>query len=192
MGNNSSRTASIPTPVSLTSGSSGELWDIPRQDLPYIRESDARELMERATAIALDYGYRIKGDDEAKGNGKERPKHEHSKPKTFFQRTNAHALEFIEPWAKVLFPKARYQKATGAWRVSSKNLGRNLEENISIHPDGIWDYGTERPYTAIDLVREYRAIKEVVGRRLAMRADGDQAGGVRLRRAKARAKVEAE
>jgi RecA-family ATPase len=136
-----------------------ELAAVSREDLPYIREADARDLLERATKIALDFGYRLRGDGAATGNGSARPKRERSESQTFFQRVNTHALEFIEPWAKALFPKAHYQKGTGAWRVSSKDLGRSLEEDLSLHPDGIWDFGTERPYTAIDLVREYRAIQ---------------------------------
>jgi 8-oxo-dGTP pyrophosphatase MutT (NUDIX family) len=137
-----------------------ELAAVAREDLPYIREADARDLIERATAIALDFGYRLKSDGEAKGgNGSTRPKREPGEPQNFFQRTNAHALDHIEPWAKTLFPTARYQKATGAWRVTSKDLGRSLEEDLSLHPDGIWDFGTERPYTAIDLVREYQNLE---------------------------------
>ena len=134
-----------------------ELSAVSRGDLPYIRETDARDLMERATAIALDFGYRLKSDGAATGSA--RPKREPREPQNFFQRVNARALERVGEWSKALFPKARYQKGTGAWRVTSKDLGRSLEEDISIHADGIWDFGTERPYTAIDLVREYRNLE---------------------------------
>ena len=47
-----------------------------------------------------------KGEQEARkakgngSNGSARPKHEHSEPKTFFQRVNTRALERIELWAK--------------------------------------------------------------------------------------------
>ena len=148
-----------PKPASLIDGLRASLWKSRAMSFPASARLTPALLLERATKIALDFGYRLKSDREAKGgNGSARPKRERSEPQTFFQRVNARALERIEPWAKTLFPKARYQKGTGAWRVSSKNLGRNLEEALSIHPDGIWDFGTERPYTAIDLVREYRAI----------------------------------
>jgi predicted P-loop ATPase len=136
-----------------------ELTDVPHNELPCINEADARELMERATKIALDYGYRVKDDGKATGNGTARPKRKPGEPQTFFQQVNAHSLEFVQEWAKALFPKARYQKGTGAWRVTSKDLGRSLEEDLSLYPDGIWDWGLERPYTPIDLVREYRNLE---------------------------------
>jgi hypothetical protein len=41
-------------------------------------------------------------------------------------------LANIEGWARALFPRARFQPGTGAWRVSSEDLGRDLEEDISI------------------------------------------------------------
>jgi hypothetical protein len=140
-----------------------ELMEVPREELPYIREADARALLEKATAIALDFGYRLKVDGEATGDGgaQPKPKPKPSEPRTFFQRVNTRALERIESWAKALFPKARYQKATGAWRVKSKDLGRDLEEDLSIAPEGIRDFGLERPYTAIGLVCEYRKLGPV-------------------------------
>ena len=57
---------------------------------------------------------------------------------------------------------AEYQPNTGAWRISSKALGRELEEDLSIHPDGVtdfgvWDIGDARQgkRTAIDIVIEF-------------------------------------
>ena len=51
-----------------------------------------------------------------------------------------------------VFPDAEHQPATGAWRISSAGLGRPLEEDISIHPEGVWDFGEEVPQSPIDLV----------------------------------------
>ena len=57
---------------------------------------------------------------------------------------------------------AKYQPGTGAWRISSEALGRNLEEDLSLHPDGIKDWGVHDmgdpkrgSRTAIDIVVEY-------------------------------------
>ena len=57
---------------------------------------------------------------------------------------------------------AEYQPNTGAYRISSKTLGRELEEDLSIHPDGVkdfgvWDIGDARrgKRSAIDIVIEY-------------------------------------
>ena len=73
---------------------------------------------------------------------------------TFWGRVNSAALGNIGAWAPELFPDGQWQ-ATGAFRVSSAALGRDLEEDLSIHPDGIWDFGTEKPMTAIDVVMEW-------------------------------------
>ena len=57
---------------------------------------------------------------------------------------------------------AEYQPNTGAWRISSKALGRELEEDLSIHPDGVTDFGVwdigdakQGKRTAIDIVIGY-------------------------------------
>ena len=60
-----------------------------------------------------------------------------------------------------LFPTAKRQAVTGAWRVSSRDLGRQLEEDLSIAPGGIVDFGVhdqgdprQGKRTPIDLVME--------------------------------------
>jgi Protein of unknown function (DUF3987) len=74
---------------------------------------------------------------------------------TFWTRVNSAALADPDRWVQALFPSARRQAGTGVWRVTSKDLGRPLEEDISIHPDGIQDFGREQPETPINLVVEY-------------------------------------
>lgn len=74
---------------------------------------------------------------------------------TFWQRVNTSALANADAWVPSLFSGAHKEAGTGAWRVSSKELGRNLEEDISIHPDGVRDFGEEKPSTPIQLVIEY-------------------------------------
>jgi RecA-family ATPase len=73
----------------------------------------------------------------------------------FFAEVNRAALRDIKAWVRALFPRARFEPGTGAWRVSSADLGRALEEDISVHPDGIRDFGEEEPRTAIDLALRY-------------------------------------
>ena len=66
-------------------------------------------------------------------------------------------------WVPDLFGSAaEYQTNTGAWRISSQALGRDNDEDLSIHPDGVtdfgvWDIGDARQgkRTAIDIVIEY-------------------------------------
>lgn len=64
-----------------------------------------------------------------------------SKENKFYDRINRMAFENLAAWVLALFPEAEYQSGTKAYRVSSKSLGRDLEEAISIHPDGIKDFG---------------------------------------------------
>jgi hypothetical protein len=144
----------------------GDLWTVPREDLPYIRGEEAKDLIYNAYAIAREYGYRRKdvGKSEKpkpKTNGAGQPDQPQAqgreRPSTFFGAVNTAALEQIERWATVLFPKARFQTGTGAWRVSSEDLGRDLQEDISIHPSGITDFGEERTYTPVSLVLEYES-----------------------------------
>lgn len=73
----------------------------------------------------------------------------------FFHNVNSRALAALDRWARRIFPSGRLEPGTGAWRVSSRDLGRALEEDISIHPSGIRDFGTEKPMTAIDVVIEH-------------------------------------
>jgi hypothetical protein len=86
--------------------------------------------------------------------------------KSFWRKVNDLALERIGDWVVELFgDDAVFQKGTGAWRISSKALGRELEEDLSIHPKGITDWGLDDQgekkgdkigrRTAIDLVIEH-------------------------------------
>ena len=65
-----------------------------------------------------------------------------------------------------LFPKGEEQTGggltNGCWRVSSADLGRNLEEDISVHPtDGGHDFGTRQSCSPIDLVMEWGGAPDV-------------------------------
>ena len=83
--------------------------------------------------------------------------------KSFWRNVNDLALQNLDAWVPVVFgPLASYQPGTGAWRVSSEALGRNLEEDLSLHPDGIKDWGVHDMgdpkrggRTAIDIVVTY-------------------------------------
>ena len=85
--------------------------------------------------------------------------------KSFFKNVNSYALETLDRWVPDLFgSRAEYQPGTGAYRISSKALGRNLQEDLSISPRGIkdwgvWDMGDPRmgKRTPIDLVLEFGA-----------------------------------
>lgn len=74
---------------------------------------------------------------------------------TYWRQTNAAALANISSWVTALFSDASEEAGTGAWRVTSESLGRALQEDLSIHPDGIQDFGEECSETAISLVMKH-------------------------------------
>lgn len=60
----------------------------------------------------------------------------------FFRNVNSAALASLHSWVPSIFgAAARFQPSTGAFRVSSKALGRTLQEDLSIAPTGIRDWG---------------------------------------------------
>ena len=84
-----------------------------------------------------------------KSNGKV-----HAAGDDFFANVNAAALANLDDWVPHLHPAACKQP-NGAWRVSSKDFGRDLEEDLAYHPDGIRDHGEEHGLTPIDAVQRY-------------------------------------
>ena len=62
--------------------------------------------------------------------------------KLFWRKVNDIAFQNLGAWVPDIFGgAAEYQPNTGAWRISSQALGRDLEEDLSIHPDGVTDWG---------------------------------------------------
>lgn len=77
-----------------------------------------------------------------------------------FRRVNEAAMQALQAWVPTLFPKA-IPKGQG-YRVTSKALGRDLQEDLSIMPMGIKDFGVADMHdarqggrTPIDLVMEW-------------------------------------
>jgi hypothetical protein len=67
---------------------------------------------------------------------------------------NEIALARLDTWVPEALPLAE-RSAAGVWRVSSESLGRNLEEDVSMSPRGIQDFGEEKSLTPIDVVIEH-------------------------------------
>lgn len=60
----------------------------------------------------------------------------------FFRNVNTAALSGLASWVPALFgAAAKHQPTTGAYRISSRALGRDLQEDLSIAPNGIVDFG---------------------------------------------------
>lgn len=127
--------------------SNGDPLTVPLADLPEITPSEVDDFLADAEAILAAHGERDgpeKRDRPSAGGGD-----------TFWTRVNSAALASADRWVKDLFPTARQEAGTGAWRISSKDLGRSLEEDISVHSGGAQDFGLERPETPIGLVQQW-------------------------------------
>lgn len=76
---------------------------------------------------------------EAKPDAKDDARKAESRSSGFWRAVNDTAMVDLDRWVPKLFPRAT--RAAGGWRVSSADLGRDLEEDLSIHRDGITDFG---------------------------------------------------
>lgn len=77
-----------------------------------------------------------------------------------FRLVNDEALRSLSAWVPSLLPAATefYCANDGGWsgyRVTSKALGRKLQEDLQFSPHGIMDYGEERGYSPIDSVMRW-------------------------------------
>jgi hypothetical protein len=77
-----------------------------------------------------------------------------------WRQLNSEALGNLSAWAPKLFPEARPYR--GGYRVTSKMLKRELQEDLSLMPGGIKDFGVhdmgdkrEGKRTPIDIVMEW-------------------------------------
>ena len=77
------------------------------------------------------------------GAGQDKPKGERKPRKALHaaQWVNQEALHRIADWAPHFFPGGR--KYGGGLRVPPAALGRTCDEDLSIHPDGVRDFGQE-------------------------------------------------
>jgi hypothetical protein len=127
--------------------------DLPLKELPVVTQEQCRAIIEAAEQILREAGAveKLKPAKPAKpARGKL-----NGAAGNFFSQVNTAALTNIAAWATEIFPKATFEPGTGAWRVSSEDLGRKLEEDISIHPEGIRDFGEEEALSAIDVVMRH-------------------------------------
>jgi Bifunctional DNA primase/polymerase, N-terminal len=91
-------------------------------------------------------------------NGKPRsPFFAPSDGESFFSKVNANAMTSFSAWVPALCPKATLESISGmrVWRVTSAALGRNLQEDLSFAPNGIFDFGTREGLTPIDAVMKF-------------------------------------
>lgn len=133
-------------------------------DLPILTESQVRQALAKFEELAKSLGlqaFPVATSTSAPKAPKERTP---ADDEDFFGRVNEAALQSLGSWVPVLFPSAR--EYGEGYRVSSIDLQRDLEEDLSIVPDGIVDFGVadmgdERKgkRTPIDLVLEWAPVQ---------------------------------
>lgn len=82
-----------------------------------------------------------------------------------WHKLNSTALRNMKAWVPHLFGNKAKPNGDGGYRVSSKALGRNLQEDLSLTTDGIVDFGIsdmgdprQGKRTPINLVMEHKAL----------------------------------
>ncbi len=121
--------------------------DVRFDELPEIQPATMLAFLEQAESILAESGVPLKEPAKARSTTQAGV--------TFWQRVNTAALANTDAWVRELFNSATKESGTGAWRVTSASLGRALQEDISIHADGIQDFGLEQAETPISLVEKY-------------------------------------
>ena len=133
---------------------------VPLDDLPVVTPDALRGFLAAAEALIVQAGGKKREKPRAAAAEAETtpPPRSEAKPAarkegTFFRTVNDKALAALDRWVPAVLPKARKEAGTGAWRVSSADLGRDLQEDLSLHPtEGGKDWGTDEACTAIDVV----------------------------------------
>ena len=153
-----------PTGVSYTWGEATP-DTIPVAELPAVTQEQVTALLAAAEIRIRVAGYKTKAEIEAesapapRANLKGKLDTSGANP---FRMANDAALQAPERWVPVLFGQDAYCDNRGVWRVPSSAIGRDREEDISISPSGIVDFGEHDmgdakrgKRTAIDLVMEH-------------------------------------
>jgi len=101
---------------------------------------------------------RVKKEGKPKQPGPQPPDNE---LRERWKKLNSEAIRRYSDWVPHVFPGST-KTSEGGYRVSSADLGRDLEEDLSFHPDGIKDFGVHDmgdprggKRTPIDIVEQY-------------------------------------
>ena len=149
---------------------------VPFADVPLVTEAGLHAYLAAAEAVLRAAGGLTKKEREATAAhpvdqpepvafaDKPKPTRESAGRNAYFREINKRALANIGPWFTGLFPKARFEEGAKTWRVTSADLGRGLEEDISVHPtEGGQDFGTRQSCSPIDLVIEWGGAADAIG-----------------------------
>lgn len=133
----------------------GSPLETPLESLPVVTEAEVVDWLLNVADL-LPAGWTVTGIDARDDDEQfllnyrpERSEDEMTPDEVIEQR----ALIGIDAWVLDAFPGAReYQEG---YRVSSKSLGRDLEEDLQIFPSGIYDFGEERGFSAAGLIARW-------------------------------------
>ena len=144
--------------------------EVPIDKLPVLSSKKIKAFLASAESLFRSSGgqsaNQVKSSQTTKGGMGDRPDHPiKTNPDInadFFQRVNHAALmpDALAKWVPLVVPMARLHPSTGCWRVTSAALGRDLEEDWSIAPNGSpspggRDFGLEKPFSPIDALIEH-------------------------------------
>ena len=142
--------------------------DTPMNDLPVVTRDQLHDLVATAEELLRAKGGLMKQERAGTGTKKKGARGRTSgggpaavaaaadDVEDFFRRVNREALDNIGAWAPEIFPSGHFETRTGAFRVTSADLGRALQEDLSIHPDhGARDFGQDISCSPIDIVTRY-------------------------------------
>jgi hypothetical protein len=120
-------------------------------DIPTVSVELLGEIMNEIAVVAERHGYATKKKAQPKGLGGALLKPEFAVAREIMRRR--------AEWVPSVVPCAT-GSADQEWRISSIELDRELEEDLCIYLDGIFDHGTERSHTAVSFIREFGAIDQ--------------------------------
>lgn len=116
------------------------------------RIAEASRTLDRLTAVTQAARAAMKATSTGNGSAQ-------AHGSDFFRSLNEAALTRLDEWVPAALPSA-VKHANGAWRVNSKDLRRDYQEDLSIHPTGIADFGPEKGLTPIDVMIEYGGARD--------------------------------
>jgi predicted P-loop ATPase len=147
---------------------------VPLADLPVVTEAALREFVAAVEGMLRAAGGRTKKEIDAAAEKVAESPAELARPETtadrpkatsgprsgaggdnFFKAVNSAALDSLDAWVPQIFGAKAERQAAGGYRVTSADLGRALEEDLSIHPSGIQDFGPRKGLSPIDVVMEF-------------------------------------
>ena len=135
----------------------GDPLDTPIEDLPQITDVEISAWLDSVAARVCDqFGWTLKQadtfDEDERFLLSFRPQ-KHVEAMRPEERVQHEAMQNFDAWVPVIWPEAKpYQ---GGYRVSSETLGRDLQEDLSLHPSGIKDHGLELGMTPLQVVSQW-------------------------------------